>query len=124
MNILVVGSNEVLLPTLEGILKGLCPGAVITRAADPLMAGKCAFHNKVDLLLAEVEMRRMNGVQLIRFVRQEQPAVRAYLMGSADALRGLPPHIQSEAAGLIPFPLTAAAVEAALKDATAKGKEE
>ena len=119
MNILVVGSNEVLLTALEGILKGLFP-----RAADPLMAGKCAFHNKVDLLLAEVEMRRMNGVQLIRFVRQEQPAVRAYLMGSADALRGLPPHIQSETAGLIPFPLTAAAVEAALKDATAKGKEE
>ena len=52
MNILVVGSNEVLLTTLEGILKGLFPGAVITRAADPLMAGKCAFHNKVDLLLA------------------------------------------------------------------------
>ena len=124
MNILVVGSNEVLLTALEGILKGLFPGAAITRGTDPLMAGKYAFHHEVDILLADVDMKRMDGIQLIHFVRQEQPAVRAYLMGSADALRCLPPHIQSEAAGLIPFPLTAAAVEAALKDATAKGKEE
>lgn len=117
MDILAVSSNEALLAALENILAGMFPEAVIARAADPLMAGKYAFHNKVDLLLAEVEMKRMNGVQLIRFVRQEQPAVRAYLMGRADTLRRLPPNARCEAAGLIELPLTAEKAAAALDGA-------
>lgn len=117
MNILAVSSDAALLTTLEGILRSLFPHAVIACAADPLMAGKYAFHNRVDILLTEAEMKRMDGVQLIRFVRQERPAVRAYLMGRADTLRRLPMHAQSEAAGLIGLPLTAEAVAAALDGA-------
>lgn len=124
MNILAVSSNAAILAELEGILKELYPGAAVTCAGDPLMAGKYAFHNKVDILLAETEMKRMNGVQLLRFVRQEQPAVRACLMGRADTLRDLPLSVQGEAAGLIAIPFTAADVAAALRGGTAEGREE
>lgn len=124
MNILAVSSNAALLTTLEDILKSLFPDAVIARAADPLMAGKYAFHNKVDLLLAEAEMKRMDGVQLIRFVRQEQPGVRAWLMGREETLQALSPSAQGEASGLITIPFTDAEVAAALKAGAAKNKEE
>ena len=87
------------------------------------MAGQCAFHNKVDLLLAEVEMSRMHGVPLIRFVRQEQPAVRAYLMGQESTLRDLPLNVPEDVAGLIALPFTTAEVAAVLDVSAAKNEE-
>lgn len=124
MNILAVSSNAALLTALEGILRGLFPGAVITRAADPLMAGKYAFQNMVDIVLAQADMKRMDGIQLIRFVRQERPAARAYLMGQESVLRDLPLSVQGEAAGLIAIPFTAADVAAALCGGAAEDREE
>lgn len=123
MNILAVSSNAALLTALEGILKGLFPGAVITRAADPLMAGKYAFQNMVDIVLAQADMKRMDGIQLIRFVRQERTAARAYLMGQESVLRELPLSVQGEVTGLLTLPCTAAEVAAVLHDDVTKNKE-
>ena len=81
MNILTVSNDTGLLAALSGVPEELFPDAAITRGTNPLMAGKFAFHHEVDILLADVDMKRMDGIQLIHFVRQKQPVVRAYLMG-------------------------------------------
>ena len=82
MNSLTVSNDTGLLAALSGVPEELFPDAAITRGTNPLMAGKFAFHHEVDILLADVDMKRMDGIQqLIHFVRQKQPVVRAYLMG-------------------------------------------
>ena len=123
MNILTVSNDAGLLAALSGVLEELFPDAAIARGTDPLMAGKYAFHHEVDILLADVDMKRMDGIQLIHFVRQEQPAVRAYLMGQESALRDLPLNVPEDVAGLIALPLTTAAVAAVLDVSAAKNEE-
>ena len=86
------------------------PDAAITRGTNPLMAGKFAFHHEVDILLADVDMKRMDGIQLIHFVRQKQPVVRAYLMGQESTLRDLPLNMPEDMAGLIVLPFTPVSV--------------
>ena len=105
------------------MLEELFPDAAITRGTDPLMAGKYAFHHEVDILLADVDMKRMDGIQLIHFVRQEQPAVRAYLMGQESTLRDLPLNVPEDVAGLIALPFTTAEVAAVLDVSAAKNEE-
>ena len=70
MNILTVSNDAGLLAALSGVLEELFPDAAITRGTDPLMAGKYAFHHEVDILLADVDMKRMDGIQLIHFSGQ------------------------------------------------------
>lgn len=120
MNILAVSSHTELLSSLKDALRRLFPGAEIACAADPLMAGKYAFHNRVDILLAEADMKRMDGVQLVRFVRQERPAVRAYLLVRRDA----PSLPVPEAAGVIALPFTVGGLAAALNVRMAESEEE
>lgn len=122
MNILTVGSSADALAALRGILERLFPDAQIVPMTDPLMAGKYAFHNRVDLLLAEAEMKRMDGLQLIRFVRQEQPGVRAYLLGREKVLRALTAGLPG-AVGRIPYPLRAEEAAAILRGET-RGEEQ
>lgn len=123
MNILTVSNDTGLLAALSGVPEELFPDAAITRGTDPLMAGKYAFQHEVDILLADVDMKRMDGIQLIHFVRQEQPAVRAYLMGQESTLRDLPLNVPEDVAGLIALPLTTAAVAAVLDVSAAKNEE-
>ena len=120
MNILTVSNDAGLLAALSGVPEELFPDAAITRGTDPLMAGKYAFHHEVDILLADVDMKRMDGIQLIHFVRQEQPAVRAYLMGQERTLRDLPLNVPEDVAGLIALPFTTAGVAAALDVSASK----
>ena len=123
MNILTVSNDAGLLAALSGVPEELFPDAAITRGTDPLMAGKYAFHLEVDILLADVDMKRMDGIQLIHFVRQEHPAVRAYLMGQESTLRDLPLNVPEDVAGLIALPFTTAEVAAVLDVSAAKNEE-
>lgn len=110
MKILAVSNHADTLAALSDILEHLFPDAGIVPMTDPLMAGKYAFHNHVDILLADTDMKRMDGIHLIRFVRQEQPAVRAYLLGAAPVPSALP----ENPAGYIAYPFRADAVAGAL----------
>lgn len=111
MTILAVSNSRHILAALGRILERLFPDAQVIDMTDPLMAGKYAFHNKVELLLADAEMKRMDGVQLIRFVRQEQPSVRAYLLGR-DCGSGA--SLPEGAEGYIAYPFSACKIAAAL----------
>lgn len=115
MKILAVSSNTDALTALGGILERLFPGAQIVYMTDPLMAGKYAFHNRIDLLLAESEMKRMDGIQLVRFVRQEQPSVRAYLIGRERSAQDRRVPLPEDVAGCVTYPFSSGAVAAVLK---------
>ena len=123
MNILTASNDAGLLAALSGVPEELFPDAAITRGTNPLMAGKFAFHHEVDILLADVDMKRMDGIQLIHFVRQKQPVVRAYLMGQESTLRDLPLNMPEDMAGLIVLPFTAAELAAVLNVSAAKNEE-
>ena len=58
MEILTVSNDKALLADLHGALRSLFPTAYIAQETDPLMAGKYAFQNDVDMLLADVDMKR------------------------------------------------------------------
>ena len=114
MEILTVSNDKALLADLHGALRSLFPTAYIAQETDPLMAGKYAFQNDVDMLLADVDMKRMDGIQLVHFVRQERPHVQAYLMGAERVLCGLPLTVPDDVLGWIICPFTAASLAAVL----------
>lgn len=81
MKILTVANHLAILEDLKEKLSDAFPGAEIIREKDALMAGKYAFNQKVDMVFAEMDMKRMNGLQLIQFVRQEHPDIKSFLIG-------------------------------------------
>ena len=80
MTILAVSNNSTMLENLCNGLSSILPNANIIRETDSLMAGKYSFNHNFDILFADVNMKRMGGVELIRFVRQEHPGVLSYLL--------------------------------------------
>ena len=68
MTILAVSNNSTLLERLCNGLSSILPDANIIRETDSLMAGKYSFNHNFDMLFADVNMKRMGGVELIRFV--------------------------------------------------------
>ena len=78
MTILAVSNNFSLLERLCNGLSSIFPDADIIRETDSLMAGKYSFNHNIDMLFADVNMKRMGGVELIRFARQEHPGVLSY----------------------------------------------
>ena len=78
------------------------------------MAGKYAFNHEVDIVFAEADMKRMNGLQLIHFVRQEHPGVLSYLIVPSGEKNDFPFLTPDEVTGIIEEPLTKASLEKAL----------
>ena len=107
MRILTVSNNVNLLSDLNERLSELWPGADMIKEVDPLMAGKYAFHNAVDAVFAEVNMKRMTGLQLIRFIRREHTGTLTYLVGRAEEIRdSLTMTAPEEVTGVITYPFT------------------
>lgn len=80
MTVLAVSNNSSLLEKLCNGLSSIPPNADIISEIDSLMAGKYSFNHNFDMLFADVNMKRMGGVELIRFVRHEHPEVLSYLI--------------------------------------------
>ena len=78
------------------------------------MAGKYSFNHNFDMLFADVNMKRMGGVELIRFVRQEHPGVLSYLIVPSGEKNDFPFLTPDEVTGIIEEPLTKASLEKAL----------
>lgn len=113
MKILAVANRDTVRTELSRELSALFPEAEIIEEANALMAGKYAFIHPVDLVFAEAEMKRMNGPQLIRFIRQECPAAKGFLIGTEQALSACLPTDPEEVAGSLIYPFT----EKAIRDA-------
>ena len=75
MTILAVSNNYGLLENLCNGLSSILPDADIIRQTDSLMAGKYSFNHNIEMLFADVNMKRVGGVELSRWARQEHPGV-------------------------------------------------
>ena len=95
-------------------LSKVFPKADLIGESDPLMAGKYSFHHNFDMLFADVNMKRMGGVELIRFVRQEHPGVLSYLIVPSGEINDFPFLTSDEVTGIIEEPLTKESLEKAL----------
>ena len=114
MTILAVSNNFSLLERLCNGLSSILPDADIIRETDSLMAGKYSFNHNIDMLFADVNMKRMGGVELIRFARQEHPGVLSYLIVPNGEQNEFPFLTSDEVTGIIEEPLTKASLEKAL----------
>ncbi len=116
MTILIVGNNASILKELESELTIRRPDAKLVIKTDPLMAGKYSHNHEVDILITEVDMKRMNGIQLTQFVRQERPAVRTYLLMQETDLNEYPLNLNGigDVTGVIKYPSTDGALEGVL----------
>lgn len=114
MTILAVSNNVAMLEKLCNGLSSMLPNANIIRETDSLMAGKYSFNNNFDMLFADVDMKRMGGVELIQFVRQEHPRVLSYLIVPSGEMNDFPFLTPDEVAGIIEEPFTKESLEKAL----------
>ena len=114
MTILAVSNNSTMLERLCNGLSSILPDADIIRETDSLMAGKYSFNHNFDMLFADVNMKRMGGVELIRFARQEHPGVLSYLIVPNGEINDFPFLTPDEVAGIIEEPLTRESLKKAL----------
>ncbi len=106
MTILMAGSRASLLRALADGLTHLFPDADIIMESDSLMAGKYAFDHDVDMIISEINMKRLNGVQLIQFVKQECPESLTYLVGTQAEFDESPVAVSEDIAGIVLYPFT------------------
>lgn len=102
--ILTVGNHMTMLEELEKELTEICPEAKIIKETDALMAGKYAFNNEVDTVFAEADMKRMNGLQLIQFVRHKHPDVKSFLIGTDEDLTDSFLVVSEDVTGILTYP--------------------
>lgn len=91
-------------------LSDIFPEGEIIKETDALMAGKYSFNHEVDVVFAEADMKRMNGLQLIQFVRQEHPDVKSFLIGSEKELSESFLVVSEDVTGVLAYPLTENAI--------------
>lgn len=104
MTILTVANHLTMLEELGKKLSEAFPEAKIIKEKDALMAGKYAFNHEVDIVFAEADMKRMNGLQLIQFVRQEHPGVKSFLVGSEKELSESFLVVSEDVTGVLTYP--------------------
>ena len=119
MKILAVSHNALLLRELTSELSHIYPGAEISDNTDPLMAGKYSFSHDVDVVFAEADMKRMNGLQLIQYVRHEHPDVKSYLIGTEKELSDSFLIVSEDVTGILTYPFTKDSMRKALGGKTA-----
>ncbi len=104
MTILTVGNDISILKELSDELWMLCPSASLVIKTDPLMAGKYSFNHSVDILITEMNMKRMNGMQLIDFVRRENPEVLTYTLSTKEEIEKQNINQVENVTGIITYP--------------------
>lgn len=111
MRILTVANHMNMLKELEKDLSATLPGSEIIQETDALMAGKYAFNNDVDIVFAEADMKRMNGLQLIQFVRHEHPDVKSFLIGTDEEFSDSFFVIPEDVTGVLTYPFAEHAIQ-------------
>ncbi len=111
MTILIVGNNIAILKDISKKFQEAYPSVNVVIKTDPLMAGKYSCSHSVDILITEPEMKRMNGMQLIDFVRHENPEIPAYFIVQETDVVNEPDGVT----GVITYPLETDAIKNLLK---------
>lgn len=77
-DILIAGDEPAILITLKKIVSGIAPNASITTVADGSSAWKFMGNQAIDILLADIEMPNMGGLELCRAVKSDKRTVETY----------------------------------------------
>jgi len=72
IRILLVEDVSLNMILMKGILKKNMPGAVVFEALNGLQAVEIALREKMDLILMDVQMPEMDGLQATRLIRKEK----------------------------------------------------
>ena len=81
MVILAVDDRKSRLDELVKLLRGLFDQATILPYSDPLLAGKYAYFNSVDVLFTALNMHRMNGINLKKMAHCKNAEAKVFLLG-------------------------------------------
>lgn len=86
MKFLISDSNKNRLDELYRNIAKLFPEGEITAETDSLMAGKDCFSKEFDVVFANLEDRRLDGLRMKEFVRRSNPMAKFFLCGNANDL--------------------------------------
>lgn len=75
------------LVTLTDCLKEVFPGQQVEAFADPLMAVKYFYNNRVDALFAAASLPRVSGFELARIMNAGRRGVATCLIGASEGMR-------------------------------------
>ena len=101
MRILVVDDNERVRRGVMDILSSRANWQVCGEAKDGVEAIQKARELQPDLILLDVSMPRMNGLETARILRQEIADAKILIMSQHDAVKLLPGAIQAGADGCV-----------------------
>ena len=109
--ILVVEDDPAVLTLLESLLARA--GYEVITAADPEQAAAAATaHARIDLMIADVALPRMDGRELARRLTAERPGLRTLFV---SGIRGVPAHPGPAGSDFLAKPFTPAELERAVR---------
>ena len=111
MNIVIVDPDQEEERLLADVLGRHYDAAKVHCFNDPLMALKFCTYNSVDCLYTTVSMKRLNGFELGKMLRQQQPKMELHLI--ADDERAKKDAMRIMADSYITRPVTADAIRLA-----------
>lgn len=114
MKILTAANHVAILEELEKELSAVSPGSEIIRETDARMAGKYAFNHEDDMVFAETNMKSLNGLQRIQFVKHEHPGVKSYLIGADEDFSESFLIVSEDVTGILTYPFTKETIQAVL----------
>ena len=114
MKILTAANHVAILEELEKELSAVSPGSEIIRGTEPLMAGKYVFNHEDDMVFAETNMKPLNGLQRIQFVKHEHPGVKSYLIGADEDFSESFLIVSEDVTGILTYPFTKETIQAVL----------
>lgn len=114
MKTLTAANHVAILEELEKELSAVSPGSEIIRETDALMAGKYAFNHEDDMVFAETNMKPLNGLQRIQFVKHEHPGVKSYLIGTDEDFSESFLIVSEDVTGILTYPFTKETIQAVL----------
>lgn len=115
MKILTAANHAAMLNELGKALSEIFPDSELIQEADALMAAKYAFNHEVDIVFAEADMKRMNGLQIIQFVRHEHPNVKSFLVGTEKQLAESLLLVSEDVTGFLAYPFAEDSVREVLQ---------
>ena len=101
MRILVVDDNEVVRNGVVDILATKAGWRVCGQAKDGAEGIQKALELTPDLILLDISMPGLNGLEVARRVRQEVPRANILIMSQNDAVHLLPTAIKAGAQGCV-----------------------
>ena len=85
MTFAVADNDRMRLKQTTQILSEAFPGCIVHEFTDPMLSAKCALEPQIDAVFAEVQMRPVDGFDLLHVLHVNRPRLPVFLV-SDDAV--------------------------------------